>query len=206
MKPLLVVIDFNETLVVERTLPRWCRDRVRSGPLAARVRAALACAGYGLLARVMDAIGFDSAAASIGLRALSGVKVKDLEEWAQACLMLNPGASAALSRLSHERGRPLALTVVSRGSPGVVIRAFLATPAVVARVAEWGRVLTIIAPELVVHGGVIAGRLSAPAISKQSRAQLLGDDAIYLGDPRDRHWVAKSGIGRARFLEVAPRD
>jgi phosphoserine phosphatase len=182
--------------VRERTLAAWCLDRMRAGPVARRLAAGLAALQAGPPALLLDLAGREAGAARAGMRVLAGVEASALEAWARARLTPNPRAHQALARLAREAGS-LRLLVVSRGTPGLAVRAYLARPDVAPHLAPAPEVL---APEAEVIEGRLTGRLLSLPLPKRERIRLLAPGTVFLGDRRDARWASR---GRSfRFERV----
>ena len=200
---LTVVVDFNETLVRERTLAAWCRERMRRGPWRRRLGAAARAGFYGTLAVLADLLGREALAARLGFRVLEGVRRAEIEDWAGQALTLNPKATAALERLADESGA-LALVVVSRGTPQLAVRAWFFRRDVRALLAR-ARVESfplILAPELEESLGVLTGRVTGDIPSKSERARLGPHGAVFLGDRRDWRWARRLKDRHFRFVRA----
>jgi len=202
---LVVVADFNETLVRERTLPAWCRTRMQTGTAGHRLAAAARCLPRGAAAMLIDGLGLDVLAARIGFGALRGVAPAELEAWAERGLTPHPGAARALRELAAE-ARELELLVVSRGSPELVVRAHLASEAARSWLAELplAGLPDVLAPELEIADGLLTGRVTGSLEAKAGRTRLVtSHNAVFMGDRRDLQWVHRLGTKRPRFVQIS---
>jgi phosphoserine phosphatase len=199
--PDTLALDFNETLVRERMLPAWCRDRLRRSGPGERVRLGLAVVAFGGLSIAADVLGADAVAARIGFRVLAGVAVHDLVEWARTRLTPSDLAFAALAR--HAAGRRR-LLVLSRGSPEPVVRAVLERDDVRRRLGALGLLaaVEVVAPRLETRADRLTGRVLGPVLGKRRRLRSLPAGTLFLGDRRDRRLVHRMRRRRFRFACV----